>query len=212
MDVSVLGDLSFVLLTHSHNDHLDLNLISGLRHLPIIWVVPEPMLERVTQQAGIARENIIVPKPLQPVELKGIRILPFDGLHWQTEANGNLRGVPATGYMAEFSGKRWLFPGDTRTYAASQLPDFGPLDSLFAHLWLGRGCAMLESPPLLEAFCRFCLALRASKIILTHLQEYGRNADDFWDEFHLPKVLSKFQEIAPETSIIPTLMGQSILL
>src|SRR5512143_1072625 len=31
-----LAGLSFVLLTHRHADHLDLDLLSALRHLPII--------------------------------------------------------------------------------------------------------------------------------------------------------------------------------
>jgi hypothetical protein len=212
VDVSALRDASFILLTHRHADHLDFDLLSALRHFPICWVVPASILDRVTEQAGIPRENIITPMPLQSIELNGICITPFDGLHWTTDPDGMLRGVPATGYQVEFSDKRWLFPGDTRTYDASRIPDFGPLDGLFAHLWLGSGCALLESPPLLEAFCRFCLGFQSSKIILTHLQEFGREADDFWDESHLPKVLSKFHEMAPETSIIPTLMGESIFL
>ena len=102
-----------------------------------------------------------------------------------------LRGVPATGYLVEFQNKRWLFPGDTRTYDASQLPSFGPVDGLFAHLWLGRGCALMDEPPLLDAFCQFCLDLQPRRIILTHLNEFGRDADDFWDEEHAEKLCSK---------------------
>ena len=35
-----LSSLSFALLTHGHNDHLDLDLLSSLRRLPIIWSSP----------------------------------------------------------------------------------------------------------------------------------------------------------------------------
>jgi beta-lactamase family protein len=212
VDVSGLGEASFILLTHRHEDHLDLDLISALRQFPICWIVPEPLLAQVTEQAGIPRDHIIIPTPLQPIELNGIRITPFDGLHWETMPNGSRNGVPAIGYLAEFSGKRWLFPGDTRVYDASKFSAFGPLEGLFAHLWLGRGCALQEPPPLLDAFCRFCLNLHGRRIILTHLQEFGRDASDFWDETHLRGVYSKFQEICPGISVDSTFTGESILL
>jgi hypothetical protein len=211
VDVSVLGDLSFILLTHRHEDHLDLELLSALRHFPISWVMPDFLLEQVLA-TGIRREKVIVPQPLQPIDLNGHRITPFDGQHFETTPDGALKGVPAIGYLVEWADKRWLFPGDTRTYDASQLPDFGPLDGLFAHLWLGRGCALLEPPPLLDDFCRFCLDLHPGRIHLTHLQEFDRDADDFWDETHLPKVLAKFQELSPGIAVTPTFIGESISL
>jgi hypothetical protein len=58
---------------------------------------------------------------LEPIEIAGIKITPFPGLHWeklehQVKENINpLKSVPATGYLVEFKNKRWLFPGDTRT-------------------------------------------------------------------------------------------------
>ena len=60
-------------------------------------------------------------------------LTPFDGLHIHGE-----HGVPAMGYLAEFSKKRWLFPGDTREFDFSKLPDFGELDDVIGHLWLGK--------------------------------------------------------------------------
>lgn len=212
VDVSVLGDASFILLTHRHTDHLDLDLLSALRHFPIQWVVPEPILTQVTEQAGIPRENILVPKPLQPIEIKGIRIKPFDGLHWETESDGTLRGVPATGYLIEWAGKRWLFPGDTRTYDASRLPDFGPLDGLFAHLWLGRGSALLDEPPLLDSFRRFFTELESRRIVLTHLMEFERTIDDYWDASHARMVTSNFEKRLSRIKISHALIGQKVLL
>ena len=121
------------------------------------WVVPEVILPLVQRQAGLPAKQILVPKPLQPIELHGLRITPFDALHWEDAPDypDGRRGVPATGYLIELGGKRWLFPGDTRTYNVTQLPHFRPLDVLFAHLWLGRGAALQSHPPLLELFWRF---------------------------------------------------------
>lgn len=211
-DPSVLGDASFILLTHSHADHLDLDLISALRHSPIRWVVPAGILERVAGHAGIPRERIIVPEALQPLELGGLRIIPFEGSHWEITAAGGVKGLPSMGYAVELHGRRWLFPGDTRTYATAQFPNFGPVDVLFAHLWLGRGQALQEPPPLLDEFCRFCLDLQPRRIILAHLREFGRNANDFWDETHLAMVLSRFRELSAGTPVEPVLTGESILL
>lgn len=213
MDVARdLRGLSFVLLTHGHKDHLDLDLLSALRDLPITWIVPEFILSKVMKQAGLPREKIIIPSPLEPIELNGIRILPFDGLHWETTSDGTLRGVPAMGYLIECNGRRWLFPGDTRNYDASKLPSLEPADILFAHLWLGRGSALMEEPPLLDAFCRFFLDLNPRRLILTHLNEFGRDANDLWDDSHVQRVSSKFNELNPLISVASAYTGEHILL
>jgi hypothetical protein len=207
-----LNNLSFVLLTHGHKDHLDLDLLAALRNLPISWVVPEFILSKVLAQASLPRKNIIVPSPLDPIELNGIRILPFDGLHWETTPDGSLKGMPAMGYQIECNGKRWLFPGDTRTYDPSRLPTLDSVDDIFAHLWLGRGCALMDEPPLLDAFCRFFLDLSPKRLILTHLNELGRDANDFWDESHVQIVGSLIHAMSEHIGVTHVVMGESILL
>jgi L-ascorbate metabolism protein UlaG (beta-lactamase superfamily) len=220
-DVNIAQDLkalSFVLLTHEHADHLDLGLIDKLRHLPILWVIPEPTLALIQNQIDLPRRYVTVPRDLEPIEFQGIKITPFDGLHWENqeyqvnENASSLQGVPATGYLVEFQNKRWLFPGDTRTYDVGQLPSFGPIDGLFAHLWLGRGCALMDEPPMLDTFCRFYRDLQPSRIILTHLNEFGRDADDFWDEAYAEKLCSKIRGFPGGISANPALMGNSVLL
>jgi L-ascorbate metabolism protein UlaG (beta-lactamase superfamily) len=206
-----LAPLSFVLLTHRHADHLDLGLVSALKDSPTLWVVPEYLLE-IVQSAGISRERIVIPRALEPLHIHGITIVPFEGLHWEDDPAypDGRRGVPATGYLLEFNGKRWLFPGDTRTYDANLLPYIGRVDGSFAHLWLGRGCAQLETPPLLEAFCRFCLALEPKQIVLAHMEEYGRSPDDFWGAEHAQKVMQCLKELDPNIQALPVYMGNQI--
>jgi L-ascorbate metabolism protein UlaG (beta-lactamase superfamily) len=207
-----LQNLSFVLLTHTHGDHLDLELISALRSLPITWVVPEYILPEVVGETGLPQEQIIVPSRLTSIELNGLNILPFDGLHLETTPEGTTRGVPAMGYLIESQGRRWLFPGDTRTYDSSQLPRFDPPDIIFAHLWLGRSCALEEPAQLLDSFCQFCLDTNPRRIVLTHLNELGRDANDYWDERHAQLVCSKFRNISPDTPVSHLLTGDSMLL
>jgi L-ascorbate metabolism protein UlaG (beta-lactamase superfamily) len=215
MDVARdLQDLDFVLLTHHHDDHLDLGLLRMLRHLPIWWVVPEAILPLVQKEAGLPAERILVPKPLQPIELFGFRITPFDGLHWEDAPDypDGRRGVPATGYLVELGEKRWLFPGDTRRYDPTGLPTFGPVDIFFAHLWLGRGAALQSHLPMMGDFCRFCLAFQPRRIILTHLEEWGRKASDFWDLKPARLVVSVLKKLAPFLPVEIAGTGDEILL
>jgi L-ascorbate metabolism protein UlaG (beta-lactamase superfamily) len=212
--VEDLRGLDFILLTHRHSDHLDLNLLHGLQDFPILWVIPAPVLPLVQAEVEIPANRLIVPEPMRTVEIQGIRITPFDGLHWEQQpGTSSLRGLPSIGYLIEFNGKRWLFPGDTRTYDVSRLPSFGPVDGLFAHVWLGRAGALQDEPPLLEAFCRFFVDLLPKRIILTHLDEFGRDANDYWDSRHVQKVKKYF--LRAKSSVLVSfakLGGQIILL
>ncbi len=217
-EVDILHDLrglSFVLLTHEHADHLDLQLIRSLKNLPITWIVPSFILKKVVRETGLSTDHIVIPEPLKPFKISGIRITPFHGLHMEKQPNRKgvpPRGVPAMAYLVEFNEKRWLFPGDTRTYDATQLPTFGPVDGLFAHVWLGHGCARKNELPLLDDFCRFCLDLQPRKIILTHLREFGRNAEDFWDANHTERTCDILRGRAPHVSVSPIFMGKSVTL
>lgn len=174
-----LAPLELVALTHAHNDHLDLNLIRSVAHLPILWVVPGFMLDKILA-AGVSIKNIIVPVNGLPIQFRGLTLTPFSGQH----IHGHF-GLPETGYLAECGSRRWLFPGDTRVYDPAGLPKFGPVDAVFAHVWLGKACADLLSPPLLAEFCRFYRACEPKRILLTHLNELGRGEKDLWDERHV---------------------------
>ena len=148
-----IAGLDFVLLTHQHGDHFDLELIDQIKHFPKKWVIPEFLLPRIGDLTDFPWERVFVPTPLTPFTINGISITVFDGLHWEKVRTSNakypagvFRGVPSVGYLIEFEDKRWLFPGDTRTYDLDRMPDIGPVDLLFAHLWLGRGQALVEDP------------------------------------------------------------------
>jgi hypothetical protein len=201
--VGDLEGLSFVILTHHHADHLDLSLLHDLRDLPIRWIIPEVLLQNVLSKTGISEERVLIPKVSVPIEFESIRIVPFEGLHGD---------VPAMAYLVEFNNKRWVFPGDTRTYDPTRLPSFDRVEGVFAHLWLGKARALDEKPALLEQFCRFFLDLKPRRLVVTHLEELGRLADDYWDRDHFRMVEKWFQEQAPDIQVECRLMGDRISL
>lgn len=114
------------------------------------------------------------------------------------------------GYLAEFNGKSWLFPGDTRTYDFHQLPAFGQLNGIFAHLWLGKAEALNQNPSLLNGFCDFFSRFQTKRIVITHLREFGREPQDFWVLHHFQMVKNLFRHIAPEIKLTAALMGERI--
>jgi len=201
-----LAGLSLVVLTHAHNDHFDPHLIRGVRHLPLRWVIPAAMLETVQSAADLPAERICVPENGTPLRFEGLTLTPFEGLHIDGE-----RGVPATGYLTEFEGRRWLFPGDTRVYDAARLPAFGRLDGLVAHLWLGRGEAARRKPTMLDAFCQFCAAFQAPRVVVTHLNELGRDADDLWSERHYHQAATRLAQLQPGVAVSMARMGEKIV-
>ena len=200
-----LAPLDAVVLTHRHADHLDLDLLSHLVSLPVTWVVPEFLLEELLPVFKGRAARIIVPRPDVPIEIRNLVLTPFEGLHFR---DGN--GVPEMGYLAEFSGKRWAFPGDTRVFPAQSLTKLGRLDGVFAHLWLGKKCALHETPPLLEEFCHFFTEPAPRRLVVTHMHEIARKPDDFWDASHFSQVYAKCQELKPEVLVTPAWMGMSV--
>lgn len=198
-----LARLQIVVLTHAHNDHFDRDLLAGIRSLPITWVIPDFMRAAVDRAAGIPPERVISLQPGSPIRFGPLTLVPFNGLHIHGK-----NGVPAMGYLAEFNGKRWLFPGDVRSYCSDHLPDFGDLDGAFAHLWLGKGCALELSPPLLDEFCRFFASLRPRRLVVTHLQEWGRRPEDFWDLHHFQLAQVELARVAPDVAVGVALTGQ----
>ena len=167
------SSLQYVLLTHSHSDHLDLNLMAALQDLPIYWIIPEFLLVKIADQIKLPVNRIIIPQPEEFLRIDKLIFTPFEGLHIHGE-----NGVPAMGYLVEFSKKRWLFPGDTRDFDFSKLPDFGELDGVIGHLWLGKAEASEYRPSKLEEFCNFFSQFITKQLVITHLREYGREPNE----------------------------------
>ncbi len=216
VSTSVLAKkLKLVLLTHSHGDHFDLDLIRALKETEITWVIPVTLQEKAISDCGLKPERIITPVPKQPILIPPLCITPFESLHWELPSSSGQeepRGVPETGYLVEYRDKKWLLPGDIRDYRAEKLPDFGRIDMLFAHIWMGRRCALIEDPPRLEEFCRFCAEINPGSIVLAHLEEWGRGADDLWVDWHARQVENRLRQLLPDCRVSVAHTGQRVSL
>lgn len=199
-----LQGLELVLLTHEHNDHLDLNLLSALCDQPLTWVIPDFLQPLVAEKVGLPTDRILTPQVGFSLNYKNLTITSFEALHMR-----GTRGVPELGYLVEMRGKRWLFPGDTRNYERGRLPEFSQLDAVFAHLWLGKACALELEPSEMEAFIRFYAGFNTKRLIVTHLYEFGRDANDLWTLEHFNQVKDAFEKQAGLV-VDSALMGTSI--
>lgn len=190
-----------------------MELLISLQNFPNTWIIPEFLLDHL-RTFGFQPQKILRPDPRESTYLAGMTLTLFEGFHWEgggTHEKGR-RGVPSTGYMVELNVKKWLFSGDTRTYHSGALTQFGPVDVLFAHLWLGRGCALQAAPELLKAFCLFCLSSQPRRIIVTHLEEICRKPEEYWDDRHFVLVEDWFRMHAPEIEVEPAYTGNHLVL
>ncbi|MCJ7694998.1 MAG: MBL fold metallo-hydrolase [Anaerolineaceae bacterium] len=202
-----LAPLKLIVLSHHHNDHFDPILLTELQCLPITWVIPKFILESVKLICNLPDSRIIIPEPGVPLVFDELVLTPFNALHF----HGNY-GVPEMGYLAEFSGKRWLFTGDTRSFEAKGLPEFGALDGVMAHCWLGKDSALEPKKEFIGAFCKLFGSFNSKKIVISHLQEYGRSPDNFWTLEHFRMLKRGFIEMDPKPQVVKALLGDKILL
>lgn len=200
-----LAPLSLVLLTHTHNDHLDLALVRNLVDMDVQWVIPSEIQELFVRKIGRTPDEVITPIPGQWITAGPLRLLPFDSLHMRGH-----RGVQEIGYLVEMENQRWLFPGDIRNFDFSGLPGFGRLDVVVAHLWLGKAHALDEFPPLLAEFSDFFTRFETERLIITHLNEFGRDETELWRKEHFDLVRLEILRRCPGMRVEKALMGDQV--
>ncbi|MEA4822740.1 MAG: MBL fold metallo-hydrolase [Clostridiaceae bacterium] len=170
-----LANVDGVLYTHRHGDHYSPSTAhtaaaSGARvYLPAFF--PEAGEDSFTAiEAG------------RPFQIGRLRITPFTSPHFDAD---HITGVPEYGYLVETSRRTLLFPGDVRLYDPARLPPAASVDTVFAHVWLGRGNALrLPCEPYVADFARFVLAHHPRRVYLAHLYEIGRTPEELWTYTH----------------------------
>jgi L-ascorbate 6-phosphate lactonase len=116
----IAPDLDVLLVTHHHGDHCNSETIRELvRTGKCIFVLPSPCLKELTG-IKIPPERLIVPEPLHPFVVKGVRVEPIHAIHGNQEFTVLTREpdfiekiAHNCGYVFETGGKRFLQPGDS---------------------------------------------------------------------------------------------------
>jgi L-ascorbate 6-phosphate lactonase len=105
-------DISFI--THAHGDHFE-EFTSKilLEKSSCVFVMPESCLPEA-HRMKIPDSRIVVAKPREPFEIKGIRVEPIRAIHGNANFaiyyDANLQDC---GYLLTINGKTFLQPGDT---------------------------------------------------------------------------------------------------
>ncbi|MBO4492405.1 MAG: MBL fold metallo-hydrolase [Lentisphaeria bacterium] len=199
--------ISFIIVTHIHDDHCQFELVNLLSDSPVRWIVPQNCAEIFKQRSGIPEDKILVLAEGDSTEQHGIRITEHPGYHIEP---GKTAKVLSGSYEITLpDGIRLFFPADVRDYHAP-LPDLGHIDYTFGHVFLGREDATGETFSLLDDFCRFMMRTECRHLILAHLYEIGRLPRDLWTSRHAGMVRARMKELSPEIRVLVPEFGDAL--
>lgn len=194
-----LERLSFCLHTHGHNDHVHTPTLQALAPLPITWVAPHFMRDKLAA-SGVPLHRLLLVEPGDVIQLCGLTLHAFEGRHYDA---GTRLGVDSLWYLIEAGGRRIFLPGDVRDYDTAHLPPLGRVHDLFAHVWLGRKNALNPNPePFLSQLAAFIARIAPDRLFLTHLYELRRPPDSLWTAAHAALVSRALRPLAPDTQIV----------
>ena len=107
----LLQDLDGVLVTHGHDDHLDLFSIKEIARVSdSMFAIPAPLISLV--QEHVENKYIYAAKDGESFTIKGFKITPIPAAHteYETDSLGNHAFL---GYLIEVNGIRLFHSGDT---------------------------------------------------------------------------------------------------
>lgn len=190
-----LSGLRVAMTTHLHSDHYDTRLIQLLSEADIHWIFPA-----FTPPDEQARLKTLLPscsfvQAGDTLNIRGLQIEVFPSNHYDV-FHGERIGVPEIGYRVTSGNRRYLFPGDIRTYTSFPA-ELRQADELFAHVWLGRQAALSPAGDMIDAFCRFFLSAHASRIWLGHLNDTDRLPNDRWTDEHAQTITARMHQLSP---------------
>jgi len=115
------GEIDLAFVTHHHGDHFNLPTLRILARKPrCTFVLPQTCLEEALHEAGIPRERIVVARPGEHFDVKGMRVDPIHAIHGNqdftvlTREENFIEAVRySCGYIFHLQGKRILQPGDS---------------------------------------------------------------------------------------------------
>jgi len=209
---SLLSDtapLSFILITHQHDDHMCIPLMQTLKDTPIRWIVPHDTRADLLEESGIRKENLILIHPGERFEAGPVTAEAFFSPHVLPDDEP----FPQCGYILTTPHGKILMPGDVRDYSYGSYPAFGEIDLCLSHLWAGNDALHPEKYlPMLEKFTRFSAQFHAKRYFLGHLYELGRKELYMWHEGHAAIAARNLRSLLPSCTVEVPPVGESRVL
>lgn len=176
--VSDLSELSFVLITHQHDDHMCVPLMRALKDTDIKWYIPRGTRASRIEESEIKKENIVWVEPGDSFVIGEITVRAFLSPHGNTD-------FTEIGYELSSPQGRVLIPADIRDYDYNGFPELKGIDLCLSHLWAGNDAIDPENyMPMLEKFARCSTGFNAKRYFLCHLYEIGRTEKYMWHDVH----------------------------
>lgn len=190
-------NLSFVLITHQHDDHMCLPLMNALKDTSIRWYIPKGVPQHLIDESGLHAENITYVSDGDIITAGDLTIKVFDSPHVRKEDSGTF---VQCGYQIISPDSTILMPGDVRNYEYNQYPDFGNVDICFSHVWAGDNSLDKEKfIPMLNEFAEFNAKFNAKKYIFGHLYEIARGDLNMWNYTHAGMAMDKMYALMPNS-------------
>jgi L-ascorbate metabolism protein UlaG (beta-lactamase superfamily) len=176
-----VSDLSFILITHQHDDHMCLPLMQKLKDTDIHWYLPAGCRADLVAASGLRREKITFLEPGERLQFGELSISAFRTPHLGAGEDQSL--FPELGYLLTTPRGQILLPADVRDYSFTSYPDFGEIDLCLAHLWGGNDALDPAAyTPMLAACADFFARFGAKRYFFAHLYEIGRPDLYMWQD------------------------------
>ena len=191
--VSDLSDLSFVLITHQHDDHMCPPLMRALKDTDIKWYIPRGTNPELIEKSEIKKENTVLVDPGDVFTVGNVTVRAFLVPHGRAE-------FVEVGYELTTPNGKILMPADIRDYDYDEYPDFENIDLCLSHLWAGNDAIDPENyMPLLEKFAKRSASFNAKRYFLCHLYEIGRKEKFMWHNDHAAIAIEMLKVLLPDS-------------
>lgn len=208
--ISALSELDFIVLSHSHEDHFDRELVSLLADSQVNWYIPSFFSKSEIAKTGLHKDRITYIDNKDCFCEKGVDFNCFTSAHFGND-NGKIKGCDELGFLIKTAGKNILMPGDVRNYDFA-FPSFERVDCMFAHVWLGYGKAKgLPDEEMLSAFTRFVCKFSPENVYLAHIYD-KRPSDSLWTYSHAGICADEILCERPEINVMIPAVGQIVFL